>query len=225
MLMSVFACLSPPLQHISSRRHKDRAAGKPAKPKFSPYNPSQRHQGLHSVSTPPRFTVLDCLEALRSSSGVVCLECLNPDFGSHYKLIFDEIVWESLCFYWPKDAHTCALTSSWRACLCFRFVWPSRRPRTWLNLWPRASYSISSLWLPRPPWRRCPPSPGSAPPRTQTLPCFKVTPTPRRSCTQLLDSFVRHTRRFSSRPTDPVEVPFGSELQLKADLRLEQHQI
>ncbi|KAM9737212.1 zinc finger protein 385D-like [Menidia menidia] len=26
-------------QHISSRRHKDRAAGKPAKPKFSPYAP------------------------------------------------------------------------------------------------------------------------------------------------------------------------------------------
>ncbi|XP_026156122.1 zinc finger protein 385D-like isoform X1 [Mastacembelus armatus] len=31
-------------QHISSRRHKDRAAGKPAKPKFSPYPPTQRHQ-------------------------------------------------------------------------------------------------------------------------------------------------------------------------------------
>ncbi|KAG7248394.1 hypothetical protein CRUP_016950, partial [Coryphaenoides rupestris] len=25
-------------QHISSRRHKDRAAGKPAKPKYSPYS-------------------------------------------------------------------------------------------------------------------------------------------------------------------------------------------
>ncbi|XP_075443050.1 zinc finger protein 385D isoform X3 [Ascaphus truei] len=29
-------------QHISSRRHKDRAAGKPPKPKFSPYNKLQR---------------------------------------------------------------------------------------------------------------------------------------------------------------------------------------
>ncbi|CAG5891774.1 unnamed protein product [Menidia menidia] len=29
-------------QHISSRRHKDRAAGKPAKPKFSPYAPPQQ---------------------------------------------------------------------------------------------------------------------------------------------------------------------------------------
>ncbi|XP_037532448.1 zinc finger protein 385D [Nematolebias whitei] len=29
-------------QHISSRRHKDRAAGKPAKPKFSPYSKPQK---------------------------------------------------------------------------------------------------------------------------------------------------------------------------------------
>ncbi|XP_056154585.1 zinc finger protein 385D-like isoform X2 [Lampris incognitus] len=36
-------------QHISSRRHKDRAAGKPAKPKFSPYNPTPRQQSLHAV--------------------------------------------------------------------------------------------------------------------------------------------------------------------------------
>lgn len=36
-------------QHISSRRHKDRAAGKPAKPKFSPYSPNQRNQ--HSFQT------------------------------------------------------------------------------------------------------------------------------------------------------------------------------
>ncbi|XP_068616256.1 zinc finger protein 385D-like, partial [Brachionichthys hirsutus] len=28
-------------QHISSRRHKDRAAGKPAKPKYSPYSKPQ----------------------------------------------------------------------------------------------------------------------------------------------------------------------------------------
>lgn len=30
------------LQHISSRRHKDRVAGKPSKPKYSPYNKQQR---------------------------------------------------------------------------------------------------------------------------------------------------------------------------------------
>ncbi|XP_037549612.1 zinc finger protein 385D [Nematolebias whitei] len=36
-------------QHISSRRHKDRAAGKPAKPKFSPYTPIERHQSLQAI--------------------------------------------------------------------------------------------------------------------------------------------------------------------------------
>ncbi|XP_039977781.1 zinc finger protein 385D-like [Xiphias gladius] len=36
-------------QHISSRRHKDRAAGKPAKPKFSPYSPTQRHQSFQAI--------------------------------------------------------------------------------------------------------------------------------------------------------------------------------
>ncbi|KAM9823795.1 zinc finger protein 385D-like [Neosynchiropus ocellatus] len=36
-------------QHISSRRHKDRAAGKPAKPKFSHYSPTQRQQSLTQV--------------------------------------------------------------------------------------------------------------------------------------------------------------------------------
>ncbi|KAL4656691.1 zinc finger protein 385B isoform X2, partial [Arapaima gigas] len=32
-------------QHISSRRHKDRVAGKPLKPKYSPYNKQQRSSG------------------------------------------------------------------------------------------------------------------------------------------------------------------------------------
>ncbi|XP_074543005.1 zinc finger protein 385D-like [Halichoeres trimaculatus] len=36
-------------QHISSRRHKDRAAGKPAKPKFSPYSPTPRHQSFQAI--------------------------------------------------------------------------------------------------------------------------------------------------------------------------------
>ncbi|XP_071401800.1 zinc finger protein 385D-like [Centroberyx affinis] len=36
-------------QHISSRRHKDRAAGKPAKPKFSPYTPTQRLHSFQAV--------------------------------------------------------------------------------------------------------------------------------------------------------------------------------
>ncbi|XP_066571810.1 zinc finger protein 385D isoform X3 [Amia ocellicauda] len=36
-------------QHISSRRHKDRAAGKPPKPKYSPYNKAQRGTTAQSV--------------------------------------------------------------------------------------------------------------------------------------------------------------------------------
>uniref|UniRef100_A0A3P9N9B4 Zinc finger protein 385B n=1 Tax=Poecilia reticulata TaxID=8081 RepID=A0A3P9N9B4_POERE len=37
-------------QHISSRRHKDRVAGKPSKPKYSPYNKQQRDSLTVSVS-------------------------------------------------------------------------------------------------------------------------------------------------------------------------------
>ncbi|XP_061087309.1 zinc finger protein 385C [Conger conger] len=36
-------------QHMNSRRHKDRLAGKPPKPKFSPYNKSQQNSILASV--------------------------------------------------------------------------------------------------------------------------------------------------------------------------------
>lgn len=36
-------------QHISSRRHKDRAAGKPAKPKYSPYTKPQKGQSRQAV--------------------------------------------------------------------------------------------------------------------------------------------------------------------------------
>lgn len=37
-------------QHISSRRHKDRVAGKPMKPKYSPYNKLQRSPSILAVS-------------------------------------------------------------------------------------------------------------------------------------------------------------------------------
>ncbi|MGH0140445.1 UNVERIFIED_CONTAM: hypothetical protein FKN15_071363 [Acipenser sinensis] len=37
-------------QHISSRRHKDRAAGKPPKPKYSPYNKAQRGTTAHAMA-------------------------------------------------------------------------------------------------------------------------------------------------------------------------------
>ncbi|KAF3692323.1 Zinc finger protein 385D Zinc finger protein 659 [Channa argus] len=36
-------------QHISSRRHKDRAAGKPAKPKYSPYSKPQKGQTKQTI--------------------------------------------------------------------------------------------------------------------------------------------------------------------------------
>ncbi|KTF78070.1 hypothetical protein cypCar_00030812 [Cyprinus carpio] len=38
-------------QHISSRRHKDRAAGKPAKPKYSPYTKTQRGATKQTVGS------------------------------------------------------------------------------------------------------------------------------------------------------------------------------
>ncbi|XP_056142266.1 zinc finger protein 385D [Lampris incognitus] len=40
-------------QHISSRRHKDRAAGKPAKPKYSPYSKPQKGQ----TKQPAKMTI------------------------------------------------------------------------------------------------------------------------------------------------------------------------
>uniref|UniRef100_A0A3B3C838 Zinc finger protein 385B n=1 Tax=Oryzias melastigma TaxID=30732 RepID=A0A3B3C838_ORYME len=45
-------------QHISSRRHKDRVAGKPSKPKYSPYNKQQRsslNKDLGKPSLSPSF--------------------------------------------------------------------------------------------------------------------------------------------------------------------------
>uniref|UniRef100_A0A3B4ZZY7 C2H2-type domain-containing protein n=1 Tax=Stegastes partitus TaxID=144197 RepID=A0A3B4ZZY7_9TELE len=42
-------------QHISSRRHKDRVAGKPSKPKYSPYNKQQRSSLTVSPSLSPSF--------------------------------------------------------------------------------------------------------------------------------------------------------------------------
>ncbi|TMS06535.1 Zinc finger protein 385B [Larimichthys crocea] len=54
-------------QHISSRRHKDRVAGKPSKPKYSPYNKQQR-----STLTPP-----SCVRLLDQS------ERAKDRFSSH----------------------------------------------------------------------------------------------------------------------------------------------
>lgn len=76
--LHLHAC--PPPQHISSRRHKDRAAGKPAKPKFSPYTPSQRHHGLQSVSA---------------------LFCLPPLALSFVRLLIFLSVFPGFRFIWP----------------------------------------------------------------------------------------------------------------------------
>ncbi|XP_027013416.2 zinc finger protein 385D isoform X1 [Tachysurus fulvidraco] len=40
-------------QHISSRRHKDRAAGKPSKPKYSPYTKSPKGQTKQQIGNTP----------------------------------------------------------------------------------------------------------------------------------------------------------------------------
>lgn len=45
-----FCVFLSPSQHISSRRHKDRAAGKPAKPKYSPYSKPLKGQTKQPVS-------------------------------------------------------------------------------------------------------------------------------------------------------------------------------
>ncbi|KAG8124864.1 hypothetical protein E2320_022303, partial [Naja naja] len=41
-----FHCEICDVHHISSRRHKDRVAGKPTKPKYSPYNKLQRNPNI-----------------------------------------------------------------------------------------------------------------------------------------------------------------------------------
>ncbi|CAO2596918.1 Zinc finger protein 385B [Lemmus lemmus] len=51
-------------QHISSRRHKDRVAGKPLKPKYSPYNKLQRSPSILAVSSPCTPDFWDSLKDL-----------------------------------------------------------------------------------------------------------------------------------------------------------------
>uniref|UniRef100_A0A8D3BU68 C2H2-type domain-containing protein n=1 Tax=Scophthalmus maximus TaxID=52904 RepID=A0A8D3BU68_SCOMX len=55
-------------QHISSRRHKDRVAGKPSKPKYSPYNKPQRNALTVSVSLP--FSLSLSLSVSHSNSNL-----------------------------------------------------------------------------------------------------------------------------------------------------------
>ncbi|XP_029980910.1 zinc finger protein 385B isoform X2 [Sphaeramia orbicularis] len=55
-------------QHISSRRHKDRVAGKPSKPKYSPYNKQQRSSITDLVKPPLSPSFLSSPFAPPSSS-------------------------------------------------------------------------------------------------------------------------------------------------------------
>lgn len=139
--------------------------------------------------------------------------------------------WDISCFYWPRSSSDFISFSvsgflspenkRWQPFVCLislRFVWLCRRPRTWPNLWPHVSCSVTSLLRLPLPWRRCLPS-LSALPQTLAPLCFRVSPYPRPSCTRPLDPSVQHTHRFYSPPTDPVKAPVRSELQLKADLR------
>lgn len=106
-------------------------------------------------------------------------------------------------------------------CLCYllRFDWLYGRTKTWPNLWLRVFYSVN-FPLPQPPllppWGRCHPS-LSGPPQTRALPCFRVSPSPRRCCTQPRDPSVQHTRQFCFLPTEPARTSqSSSELQQRS---------
>lgn len=126
--------------------------------------------------------------------------------------------WDSSCFYWPRSSSDFISFSvsgvqlpqnkRWQSFVCLfpnlRFVWLCRRPRTWANLWPHVSYSVSSLLRLLLPWHRCPPSLSTLPQTLAPL-CSRVSPYPGRSCTRPLDPSVQHTHRFYSPPTDPIK--------------------
>lgn len=98
----VFVHSSLPLQHISSRRHKDRAAGKPAKPKFCPYPPTQRHQSFQAVSplyvhpsplcSPGKLPSPLPVRRIVSEFVLIQVRFMIRLFGSNSN---------SLCFCWP----------------------------------------------------------------------------------------------------------------------------
>lgn len=84
--ISLWQCLLL-LQHISSRRHKDRVAGKPSKPKYSPYNKQQRSSLTVSVSLPPFLWL-----------SIIIYFCLHSGFFSSM----------SLCFLSSSLLHVCS---------------------------------------------------------------------------------------------------------------------
>lgn len=92
LVLSVSLCLLLLLllQHISSRRHKDRVAGKPSKPKYSPYNKQQRSSLTVSIPLLPsltftfKFTLLRCISM---NSIALINECISTIDTWQYKSI------------------------------------------------------------------------------------------------------------------------------------------
>ncbi|XP_051577367.1 zinc finger protein 385D-like isoform X2 [Myxocyprinus asiaticus] len=73
-------------QHISSRRHKDRAAGKPAKPKYSPYTKTQRGPTKHTVKMPTVKELCPPLTTRIMSSHLAAVASAAAAVGSAFPL-------------------------------------------------------------------------------------------------------------------------------------------
>lgn len=73
-------------QHISSRRHKDRAAGKPAKPKFSPYTKTQRGASKQTVKMPVGKDLCSPLTTRIMPSHLAAVAAAAASIGSTFPL-------------------------------------------------------------------------------------------------------------------------------------------
>lgn len=84
------SCFISPFQHISSRRHKDRAAGKPAKPKYSPYTKPQKGQTKQPVSQrmPLSSYQQQALVSRQQSQWLISISLLG-----HSRITQQETVW------------------------------------------------------------------------------------------------------------------------------------
>ncbi|XP_052433419.1 zinc finger protein 385D isoform X2 [Carassius gibelio] len=73
-------------QHISSRRHKDRAAGKPAKPKYSPYTKTQRGAPKQTVKMPAGKELCPPLTTRIMPSHLAAVAAAAAAIGSFFPL-------------------------------------------------------------------------------------------------------------------------------------------
>ncbi|XP_078460304.1 zinc finger protein 385D-like [Lampetra planeri] len=83
-------------QHITSRRHKDRSAGKPPKPKFSPYNKQHRHSGPVTSSPLPVFEKFSGIILPTMCSGRFVSQP-NGDHKKKQSIILPPIQYDSNC--------------------------------------------------------------------------------------------------------------------------------